>query len=310
MKHGIVFIFLCVLCACQRLDAPADVPSFAGTEIVFDAIDQEDDVETKVTPVTSLFGNNAFYAGFSASKYNDANLYTTWMNIAFSETGSGTHKFKGGKYWPNDPSYPSYTFAASNVLMTNVSETLNGQQTFVPCISMPASALDTDIICVYNASVTHGAECPMVFRHIFARLGKLTITAEDGYTISNVTVTIYDGHTFGSSYYYNMKNGTFSNPVMANPLSSTRTFSIANSTPGEKANDICFIPGVYTVRATWTATKGGYTESFDVTDTVDLERAKLTDLSAELGGEAAKVTFGVTVHPWNTDSKVLEFPVS
>lgn len=308
MKHGMVFVLLSVLCACQRLDAPVEVPSFAGTEIVFDAVEPES--ATKVAQVTSLSGNNAFYAGFSASKYDNSNLYTTWMNVPFSETAAGSHKFKGGQLWPNDPSYPSYTFAASNVGMTNRSTTLNGQQTFVPVITMPASTLDTDVICVYNSSVTYGAECPMQFQHIFAMLGSVTITAETGYTVSDVVVTVYDNHTFGTSYYYDMKTGVFNNPVLADPLTSTRTFSVANATPGTKANGVCFIPGTYTVRATWRATKGSYTKTFDKTDTVVLERAKVTDLSAELGGDAVKVTFSVTVNPWNTDSGTLVFPVS
>lgn len=298
MKRVLYISLLCFSAACSRLDADRDVngpvPASDG-EMVFSVI-EENETPTKVTNVTTLSGANAFYVSFGMGGT------TQWNNVQFSETGTGTGKFSAGRLWPDDDS-STYAFVASNVPLTN------GGTAFAPTIALSASSLDTDIIYAYNGSATWGAVCPLTFKHVFAELGSVTVNAQDGYTISGVDVKIYD--TYSNYGSFNPVTEAFTGTsTVTLYTSATRKPTVSNSTPGTKANSLCFVPGTYTIVASWTATRGAYSQSFSVASTVELTRAKITNLTTTLGGSADEVVFDAVVTDWISYDDTLDFPAS
>ena len=74
---------------------------------------------------------------------------------------------------------PGYHFYASNVPMTH---TASG-----PVIEVTTG---TDVVCAVNASPTYKTDNELSFRHIFARIGTVTVAAGDGFTISGISITL------------------------------------------------------------------------------------------------------------------------
>ena len=271
------------------IETPADETGFSP--IVLGAAGEgiSADVSTKATAVTSL---DSFHA--SATTGSAGSETSVWNDVTFTKDGATTD-YKGDKWWPN--SNPSYHFFASNASIT-----------FAAAGSTVAATNATDVICAYMASPTYKTKNTLTFEHIFARLGDVEVSAASGYTISGVSISI----TPKTGGTYNIRTGAGKTDGTGwSGLTTGSATGIANATPGTKSNDIYLVPGTYTLTASWTATRGLYTETIE-NKTVDvaLTGGKVNKITTTLGGNAEEVVFGVSINPWGAATTDVEFPTT
>ena len=261
--------------ACQKF------PDGRETLIAFNVSDVK--VETGVTTrvsetVASTLNSNGIYV--NCTQGSAGSETSVWSNVHFTYSG-GT--FSGNKWWP--ASNPSYHFYASS---SAIAHTAAG--------ATVAATNDADVVCAYSPNPTFAVTNTLVFNHIFARLGSVTFTASSGYTITGITATI----TPKTGGTYNLRTEAWSS------VTTGSATSIANSTPGTKSNDIYLVPGTYTVTASWTATKGGYTKTFtDRTYDVELVAGYVNTLTASFGGNATDIQFTVGIEAWKNNALAL-----
>lgn len=251
-----------------------------GDGVIRFTVDAPDvDLQTKATVVTtSTIETNGFNC--SAVTGSAGSFVSAWNNVSFSK---GSTYFEGGKFWPSAD--PSYKFFASNMDM------LHGAS---GCTINPTNEIDA--VCAYLASPTYESPNALSFSHIFARIGNVTITAMDGYTITNIHVRI----TPNIDGIYNIATGNGqTNGTGWSDLSAGSPTELANTTPGTKANDLYLVPGTYSITFAWTATKDNYTASFikEVTG-VSIVGGKVNAITAGLTGDASAIQFTVSVVDW------------
>lgn len=240
-------------------------------------------VATRATAVTSLssFNVNCVTGTLGSSE-----------SSVFNTSFFGGPTYTGGQFWPVTD--PSYKFYASNVAIT-------------PSASGPTVAASnaTDVVCAVKSDPTYKVSNALVFDHIFARLGDVTITAASGYTVTGISITITP--KTGGTYNLYTGNGQTDGTGWSS-LSTGSSTGIANATPGTKSNDIYLVPGTYTLTATWTATRGESVQTFSgKTQTVALTAGKINTISATLGGSASEIQLTVSINPWGTENKNVSF---
>lgn len=214
-------------------------------------------------------------------------------NAPFAKSGT---VFAGDKYWPI--SNPGYHFYSSNVALTRDAA---GKGYTV------AASNATDVVCAYLASPVYKATNTLTYSHVFARLGDVTVTAAPNYTISAVNITVVP--LTGGTYNLFTGNGKTDGTGWSATSAGSAT-AIANATPGTKANDIWLVPGTYELTATWTATRGNYTETFTAKKkTVALTAGKVNKITTTLGGNAEEVLFSVDVVEWSDVTVPVEFDI-
>ena len=280
-----------LLCSCSKEPVVQTGPD--GDRIVFgSAYATKDAQATKAEAVTSL---SSFYA--SATTGAAGSEAAVWTSATFTKDGA-TDDYKGDKWWPS--SNPSYHFYASNSAIT-----------FAAGGSTVAATDATDVVCAYMASPAYKTKNTLVFEHIFARLGTVTVSADSGYTINNISITItpYTGGT------YNIRTGAGNTDGTGwSNLASGSITGIANPSVdagNAKSNNIYLVPGTYTLTVSWRATKGLYSETFtNKTATVFLEAGKVNALTTTLGGNAKEPAFTVTVTPWEHETDDIEMPTA
>lgn len=279
MKKSIILIVSAValasLASCKK-DVLADVVP-AVDEVAFTVAGEgiiSTTVETRASVVESLSSFNVgAVTGTAGSSETEA-----W-NAVFS----GGPTYTGGKFWPS--SNPNYTFYASN-------STLTASRTGYTV----SASNSTDVVCAYLPNPGFKTTNKLVFEHVFARLGDVTVTAAENYSLSGISITI----TPKTGGTYNLFSGA--GKTDGTGWSSTSNGSatgIANATPGTKSNDIYLVPGTYTLTASWTATRGDSVQQFTgKTQTVSLVGGKVNRLTTTLGGSASEIEFTVEVTPW------------
>ncbi len=165
---------------------------------------------------------------------------SVWENSTFLlrpyPQGSSVREYSGNpneKYWSS--SNQSYKFYASNASMT-----------FAAGGTTVAATNDKDVVVAYNSSPTYKGTNSLTFRHIFGKIGNVTVTPMDGFEssdITNISMTIVP-KTGGT---YNIRTSAWSG------VTTGSATSIANSTPGTKSNSLYLVPGTYTLTASWQA---------------------------------------------------------
>lgn len=279
---------------------------------------------TPVTPVASDRGEITFTMGgeFAAAVATKADPVTTanvgtvyvsavptstaethrFSNVAFTLQGSGeSARWKGGKYWPITD--PSYRFYASNASLTIGANTA----------TISPTDADTDIVVDYLAAadVTFNENNTLTMEHIFAQIGTVTMKAPATYTVTNMKVSLQP-ITSGT---YTLDNDTWApgSAGAATYIFGTASAGVnlgggdgvAGGSSTSEDNDLWLVPGTYTLTATYTISKGDYSNSFEKTATVTLVQGKNNNLVLP-GGEAnipapddiVDVTFSVSVTPW------------
>ena len=258
----------------------ADSPSFPAT------------VETRagVDEVT-IEGFTSFYA--TATTGSDGSESLVWSNTEF--TGNTSINYSGGKYWP--ATNPNYHFYAANCPMD-----------FAPSGITVQPTGDKDVVCAYFKTPGYQVVNSLAFRHIYARVGEMVVNADDGYTLSNVSIRLTPNT--GGTYDIRTGDAKADGTGWSN-LVAGASVELANPDGGTKANDIYLVPGYYTLTASWTATRGEYVETFtNKTASVEILGGRVNNLKTYLGGRAVQLQFKVSVFKWGTGTVSPTFPLS
>lgn len=276
--------------SCNKDGSPVPAPERMD-EIVFKAGGPAFDanVSTKATVVNN---DNLTAFNVAAATGDAGSSDAVVWNTAFSKDGT---IFKGGKYWP--ATNPGYHFYAAN---SGITVGASGGTVDV--------TNDVDVVCSYleSSNVSYKGTSTLSFRHIFARIGDVTVSAASGYTLSDVSITITP-KTGGTYNIFTGRNSADGTGWSATTDGAVTVISLA--TAGTKDdNDIYLVPGEYTLTASWTATNGNYTDTFtNKTKTVSIQGGKVNKITTTLGGEAEDIIFDVIVADWGENTIPVNF---
>ena len=292
MKRLIFIILPLILLACRRESVPeVTAADQAGSVPLVLLAEGVDDYVTKAgVQVTTTANLASFYA--AATTGAAGSEVSAWSSTEFTKSGDS---YIGGKYWPI--SNPGYHFYASNCPLV-----------FHAGGSLVQASNNADVICAYKATPSYKEDNTLVFKHIFARIGVVTAHAQDGYTLSNVSIRI-SPQTGGK---YNLRTGDGKTDGTGwSELTTGSAVELTSGAIGSKDIDLYLVPGTYTLTATWTATRGDYVETFTAKTTqVNLEGSKISNLTATLGGQAVAVKITVSVSDWSSGNLTATFPLS
>ena len=277
-KSTAILLGAAALASCSRIpDAPSPEPS--GDRIAFRVGGLRSGMsytaETKAAEVTTASLTSIYVSASQGTAPAETQYFT---NEVFTGTAES---MTGNVYWPATD--PGAHFYASNVPTTFTADGFT-----------IAADNSTDVVAAYLASPVYKGDNTLTFNHVFSRLRNVTVTADDGYTISDVSITI----TPKVSGTYNIRTGAWS------AVTAGSATSVAPAIPGTKANDVFLIPGQYTLSGSWKAVKGAYEET--VTDhiaVVDFTAGKTTAINFTLGGYAKPMELKASVTPWDADDK-------
>lgn len=155
--------------------------------------------------------------------------------------------FKGGVSWPATEPSPAFTFYAWNYTTNSPSPTYPGG-------TIVFDTQDTgDVIMAKVASATYKQTNHLQFQHITGRLGTVTLEAEEGMIISNVSVSV-NGKVGAMFDVGTMDWSTSTN------FTKYQTFNdVAPSAAGSKDNELYLVPGEHEFTATYDYTMFGET---------------------------------------------------
>ena len=287
-----IYIAMAAMALSCSKEATKEQPVRSRTgEIAFAAGDVVPVTKASVVTATTL-GATGF--NVSAAKGTPGSETEVWTNVAFSKSGD---VFSGGKFWPF--SDESYCFYAANAPLAF--QAAGGKI----AAANATTAADKDIVAAYlpygttsTTTAVYMEENTLTFRHIFARIGSVTVSAKSGYTVDNISISI----TPKISGDYNIRTGE--GHTDATGWSSTSNGSpvgIAYATPGTKTNNLYLVPGTYTLTLGWRATKGEYVKTYSgVTKDVDIEKGNVNTISCTLGGQAQEIVIAVALNPWTS----------
>ena len=264
-------VLVAVLVSCNKSVMPVE-ESFAdaGKEIVIGVGDTMDAVvTTKATAVTSLSGN--LYWGASTGTSTETVKWATATGAVSS------NKISTGKYLASTP--VAYNYYVAN-------------QNFTVAGDMTVANNNTDVIagrCAQNST----AAPPVTLNHIFARTGTLTCNTQSGYTISNVSWKIVGKSTInGTAGTFNMKSQTWT-------AASTK---LTAETALTSSSDMYLIPGTYTIKVTYTLTRGDWSGTFTKSADVTFVGGKVNNITVTaIGGSASQIVLNLTLTAWGTE---------
>jgi len=81
---------------------------------------------------------------------------------------------------------------------------------------------------------------------------------------------------------------------------------LTSETAITSTSDMYLIPGTYTIKVSYTLTKGDYSQSFTKTGTVSLTMGKVNNISCTaIGGGASEIVLSVSLTAWGSENKNL-----
>ena len=251
--------------SCQRELVLPDVTVPDG-QIVFGSEGLDLSVETKATAVTSL---SSFYVtAVTGSAGSEA---SAWNSVQFSQVpGSSPASYAGGKYWP--ASNPGYKFYGSNVALN-----------FAAGGTYVNASNATDVVCAYLSSPTYNTKNTLSFEHIFARLCRVDVAAQTGYTISNISMYI----TPKTGGTYNLRTGAGHTDGTGWSSVATGSATLISNKTGATNNDIYMVPGTYQITCSWVSTdpSGASVTHTNVASTLPIKGGATNNISVVLGGD-------------------------
>lgn len=224
-----------------------------------------------------------------------------WNDGVFTGTPGGN--YTGGKYWPS--SSVSWNFYASNAAMTFAASGA----------TIAVADSNNDIVADYIEGATYKTSNALTFEHILCQLGTVTMKGPDGFTVTDLKVSlqpIYSGT-------YNMRTdawtrGTASAAVYVFGTAATGVdLPAATNTATSVDNDLWLVPGQYQLTATYTISKGDWSNSYEKHATVTLLQGVNNNLSLpdldnngvpdpnipDPSSDVSDIIFTVTVTPWS-----------
>ena len=223
-------------------------------------------METKATPVTAI--PSTLYWGMTQSN-GTVKQATVSKDVSSSQLATGFYQTL------SPTTYIHY--------VGNASFTAGG--------AMTVANNGTDII--VGKSSSSSATPSVVLNHIFARTGTFTCNTQSGYTISNVSWTIMSsGSVTGTAGTYDMASQSW----------TSRSSALAE-TAVSSGSDLFLLPGQYTVKVTYTLTKGDYVATFTKSGAVTLVAGKVNNISCTaVGGNATEIVIACSLTAWGTQS--------
>ena len=258
----------------------------AKGEIVFDFSNSfEASVTTKATPINAV-PSSLFWCATTGTRGNSAEAKKWDMNAATAKAVSA-NKLATGQYQTATPT--AYNYYVANLALT-APATGN--------VTMTVPNNNIDAIAGWVASSSSSAPA-INLQHVFARTGTLTMAAQDGYEISNVSWKIVGtGAINGTAGVFNLSTGSWAS-------ASTK---LTTKTDITSSSDFYYLPGGYSLECTYTLTKGGYTQTFTKSATVDLVMGKINHIKGKAsGGSATEITLEITLEDWGEVDHNLSF---
>ena len=268
MKKSIVYLLGLLAIAfvsCQKWSG--EETGAAGPEIILGVEEDGLDFSTKATAITAL--PSSLYWGATTGTSTEA---AKWSSASASVSSS---RISTGKYQTSTPT--AYNYYVSNVaLSVGANTTVTASNT-------------TDVICGRAAS-TSSTTPSVALGHIFARTGTISFTAPSGYTASNVSYTIVGQSTInGTAGTYNLKTGAW---TAASTKLSTATALTASS-------DMYLIPGTYTIKCTFTLTRGDFSKTYTQSGNVTLVQGKVNNITVTTASaEANQIVINLSLTAW------------
>lgn len=239
-------------------------------------------VDTKAAPVTSL-------SEFYVTCLRGGSSIDVFMNSRFSRSGS---VYSSDRYWP--VSDAAYSFYASSVPGVTLSA------------GRPVKVVDdirsVDLLMAVEPSPAFRQRTVLNFRHVAARIGRCTISAPAGYTVSGLKVKITP-YLSGTYDLLAGRTAPDASRTAWSGLAEGAAVTLASAVGSAADNDLWLIPGDYILTATYTLTRGAYTESFTRLAQICVEAGKVNNISATLpNGWAEELLFRVSLAPWGNNT--------
>lgn len=274
MKKMMIMLFAVCAAACtkeMRLPSAQNFEITDDNEICFELKSPDAIMATKVTEVNT---DNLTSFKLMTTRGSAGSETEQWSVTATKNPSTG--KFETGKYWPSTD--PSYHFYASNAALTAGA---GG-----PTVAVDGSA---DVVCASIYSPEYGNTNPVVFSHIMARIGTVSVASANGYGVAVVGLTLSAPRTSGT---YNVRTGQWSNRTGA----SSKALVEGN-------NDYLLLPDTYVLQVSYTLTKGDYSATFTGSGNVTLNAGKVSNISVTLTADpAVPVNFSISVVNWEAST--------
>lgn len=301
-KYSLIALLAAV--ACNKVDIPV-AADYDSNEIVFTTKDPK----TRGTNVSEVTSANL--TTFNVVATSGTSTHTLiWDNGVFS--GSPGGNFTGGKYWPAEE--VSWNFYASNAALT-----FSASGTTVAIANA-----DTDVVVAKKESASYMTINSLTFEHILCQVGTVEMKAPEGYTVSNLRVSlepIYSGT-------YNIKAGSWARGSASAAVfvfgTATAGLDIATAGGAVKStdNDLWLVPGNYTLTATYTISKGDFSKEYSKNAVVTLVQGQnnnfiLPDTDGDgqnddsnipdPSNDVKDIVFSIEVTPWGENDVPVNF---
>ena len=259
------------LCSCARRELVEDTDALLSLsrKVAFtvegNALFSAWLTRASVVTLPSLEEDGFFVSSTTGTTGSETSLFS-----AARFTKDGTF-FSGPASWPMEEPAGGMHFVASNL-----------EPVFSASGSTVSATNDTDVVCAYLENPSFGSVNTLSFEHIFARIGEMTVLADTGYALSDISITIVPA-TGGT---YNIVEGSghddrtgWSSLVSGSPVSLA-------SVEGTNSPDLYLVPGRYPILLSWTAVKGGApAEHFtDISAALTVSSGAISKYVITLGG--------------------------
>ena len=267
--------------------------------------DVPEELEGQVLFVTK--GNEFFKASTKAPTTVTSNLddgfnmaidkQTYHYNQFIGEFTKEGQFWKGDCFWPNsDQQYRFFAVYPKTYDLTYVSANSVGQG-----YTIHASTED-DIVCASLTNPDYKEVNELNFEHIFGKIVKVNVIADEGYNIRYCNVWLYpvtEGDYNLLSKIWSSKTESSEMNLLVNNINinAGQTYPVTISSN----NQALLIPGKYVIHATWTAEKSnyGYSECFvDRQVVVDIPAGAASTLNVTFAGNAPVVQVTANVENW------------
>ena len=156
------------------------------------------------------------------------------------------------------------------------------------------SNTNTDIVAASIQNPVWKSVNTFHFNHIFARIGMCDVIEPSGFAGDNLSVTI-SPKTSGT---YSISDSTW--VQTGNPGNAIQ---LATEFGDDTDYDVYLVPGVYTINASYTLSKGEgagcYVEEVNATATIELKMGVVNNIIGIIPpGDASSIEFSVSVNPW------------
>ena len=280
---SLAFGLVAVSCSKAGPDLAGPAASVPG-EIVFSLNEGFDaEVSTKATAITAVPAS-LYWAATTGTRGNveakkwDANATTA------KATSSG--KLATGKFQTATPTAYNYYVANNAITVPATGD-----------VTMTVANNNTDVLAGFVAATTSTTPS-IVLNHVFARTGSLTMNAEDGYTISNVSWKIVGKSSVnGTAGFYNLSTGAWT--AASTKLSSDMAIT--------GSSDMYLIPGTYTLKCTYTLGKGDWTKTYTKSADVTLVEGKVNNITGSVTGDASGIVLTLSVASWGNENHTPDF---